>query len=135
MSAEEKKEALKHIVQGSLMKDVNFWFNKDQIGYLETILHIINDQFARIHNKRAVKNIHNISSSVIEKYTRFLEDHFLITTLHHFFSDKKKEVSHKRSSVFLDLGVKNYLDETFTVSLNDPKIMRYVVLQEIYKNI
>ena len=127
-------EALKHLVQTSIMKDVTFRFSKEYITYFETILHIINDQFARIHNKYAVKNLYNITAATIEKYTRFLEDHFLITTLQHFYSDKTKEVSHRKSSVLLDLGIKNYLDNTFNLALNDPKVMRYMTLQEIYKN-
>lgn len=97
-------------------------------------MHIINDQYARIHNKWAIKNTYNIPASIIDKYTRFLEDHYLIVTLRHFFSDKTKEVSHKKMSIILDMGIKNYLSNNFSPALHDPNVMRYVTLQEIEKN-
>lgn len=100
---EQKKEALKHIMQSIISKDVGFWFSKEEIAYFEQILSIINDTNRRIHNKRSIKNIYDISARMIDKYTRFLEDHFLIATLNHFFSDKKREVSHKRNSRILDM--------------------------------
>lgn len=125
---------MKHIIQTVIAKDVNFWFRKEEIHYFEDILHIINDQHARIHNKWSIKKSHDIPATIINKYTRFLENHFLIVTLSHFFSDKTKEVSHKKKSIIMDMGIKNYLNNTFSVSVHDPRIMSYVALQEIEKN-
>lgn len=72
---------------------------------------------------------------MIDKYTQFLEDHFLITTLRHFFTDKKREVSHKKNSYLLDMGIRNYLNNTFSPQLHDHAIMHTVALQEVIKNI
>lgn len=132
---EQKKAALRHIVNITISKDVSFWFRKEEIAYFEDILHIINDQYARIHNKRAIKNNYDIPPSLIDKYTRFLEDHGLIINLRHFFSDKTKEVSHKKTSMLLDMGIKNYLNNSFSINPLDPVVITNVVLQELYKNI
>ncbi len=134
-TADEKKEALKHLMQSIIMKDVSFWFRREEIAYFEQILAIINDQHSRIHNKRAIKNTYEFPAKLIDKYTQFLEDHFLITTLSHFYTDKTREVSHKKNSYLLDMGIKNYLNNTFSPLLHDPFIMRDIALQEIYKSI
>lgn len=71
----------------------------------------------------------------MEKYTHFLEDHGLTVNLRHFFSNKEKEVSHKKISMLLDMGIKNYLNNSFSINPLDPIVMANCVLQEIYKNI
>lgn len=64
----------------------------------------------------------------------FLENNYLITTLRHFFTDKKREVSHKQKAMLLDMGIKNYLHNMFRRRSHDHRTMMYMTLQEVYKN-
>ena len=41
----------------------------------------------------------------------------------------------QKTSMLLDMGIKNYLNNSFSINPLDPIIMTNVVLQELYKNI
>lgn len=66
---------------------------------------------------------------------QFLEDNYIITTIKHFHTDKKREISHKQKAMLLDMGIKNYLHNMFARRIHDQRTMLYITLQEIYKNI
>ena len=65
----------------------------------------------------------------------FLENNYLIATLKHFYSDKKREVSHKQKAMLLDMGIKNYLHNMFNRRSHDHRTMMYMAMQELYKNL
>lgn len=132
---EKKKQALQHIIQEIFKKDVTHWFDRNDVWHFETIMHIVNDQHAQIYNKLRIKNTYNIPLWSVERYMQFLEDNYIITTVKHFSSDKKREVSHKQKAMLLDLGIKNYLHNAFWRRVHDQRTMMYVTIQEIYKNL
>lgn len=134
-TAEEKKQALQNIINEIFIKDVSFWFSRDEIGYFETIMQIINAQHEQIYNKLRIKNTYDIPLRIVDKYMRFLEDNYLITTLQHFSTDKTREVSHKQKAMMLDMGIKNYFHDMFSRNPHDYRTMIYMSLQEIYKSL
>ena len=66
-------------------------------------MHIINDQHQQIYNKLRIKNTYDIPLKTVDDYMHFLEDNYLLTTVKHFYSDKKREVSHKQKAMLLDM--------------------------------
>lgn len=132
---EEKKQALQNIIQEIFIKDVSFWFHRDELWYFENILHIINDQYGQIYNKLRIKNTYDIPLRTVDRYMHFLENNYIISTLKHFHTDKKREVSHKQRAMLLDMGIKNYLHNMFRRRNHDHRTMMYMAMQEIYKNI
>ncbi len=132
---EEKKSALQHIIQEIFIKDVTFWFQRDELAYFENILTIVNDQYWQIYNKLRIKNTYDIPLRTVDRYMHFLENNYIISTIKHFYSDKKREVSHKQKAMLLDMWIKNYLHNMFRRRSHDHRTMMYMTMQELYKNL
>jgi predicted AAA+ superfamily ATPase len=132
---EKKQEALTHIMQEIYQMDVSFWFDRFDVGYFQPILTIINDQRGQVYNKHQIKTQHNIPLRVVDAYLTFLEDNYLIASIEHRHTDKKREVSLKKKAMLLDMGIKNHLHGHFSRKLYDYRTMLYMVIQELYKTL
>jgi len=115
--------------------DVSFWFDRFDVGYFKPIINIINDQFGQVYNKHQLKLQHNIPLRIVDTYLTFLEDNYLIASIEHRYTDKKREVSLKKKAMLLDMGIKNYLHGHFSRKLYDYRSMLYMVIQELYKTL
>ncbi len=104
---DEKKMALKNIINGYLFKDILAF---DRIKKPEVLIKLLELLAYQIGSEVSIPELARqlqIDQKTVEKYLNLLEQTFIIFKLSAFSKNQRKEISTKKKYYFKDLGIRN----------------------------
>lgn len=110
---EKKKEIIKNIVNGYLLKDILAF---EQVKNSRLILDLLKLLAYQVGNEVSVNEIANklsITRATVNRYLDLLEQNFIIFPLRSFAKNLRNEIRKKEKYYFYDLGIRNALIENF----------------------
>ena len=105
---DRKKLYLKEIIKTYIEKDIAQFFHIENINKFNNLIRILCHQAAELLNKSEIANTIGIHLKTLEKYINLLQGTFIITLLHPYFTNIRKELS-KMPKIFInDTGIIKY---------------------------
>jgi len=104
---EQKKEILYEIINSYLLKDILTLEKVKNPKVLKDLLKLLAWQIGSEVSLRELSNSLNIDYKTVARYLDLLEKSFIITSLHGYSRNLRKEVTKSRKYYFYDIGIRN----------------------------
>jgi len=98
------------------------YIEKDIVGFLEIknrlafsrLVKLLSAQTAQLINITELSNSLNLDRGTVERYLKALEETYIITPLHPYFTNPRQEIIKQYKTYFNDTGLRNYALENFS---------------------
>lgn len=115
-AAEEKEEILKSIIKTYIDKDIINQLNIENVAGFNNLIKILAGQIGQLVNSQELANTANISINTLKKYLEILSGTYIIDLVRPYFKNIRSEISKMPKVYILDIGIRNYLLRSFSVS-------------------
>jgi predicted AAA+ superfamily ATPase len=119
-SANIKTRLLNEIKTGYVNKDIRDIAEIKDMESFNRLLKVLASQIGGLTNIRELSSFLGISIETVKRYLFLLENTFIISALHPYFENKKKEISKMPKIFFSDNGLRNSVLGFFGSDLLDP---------------
>lgn len=113
-TVEEKKEALRSIFDLYIKKDFAEYVKMEKLRNASMLMKILAINHGQAANYAKYGAASEISTETVQNYLAILQETFIVSILHPYFTNKNKEISKMPKIYFLDSGVRNYFLVNFS---------------------
>lgn len=106
-TAPEKLPILREITHSYLFKDILIFEGLKNSTTLFNLLRLLAHQIGSEVSATELGNTLDLDKKTVQRYLNLLENAYIITPLHPYFSNQRKSITKKNKYYFLDLGIRN----------------------------
>lgn len=110
---DEKLKVIDEIYQSYLERDISSLLGIKKTGAYTNLVRILAAQVGRLVNVTELSATLGLSVKTVDNYLWYLEKTFIVRRVAPYFRNLRKEVTHRPSFYFVDLGVRNYASGEF----------------------
>ena len=123
---EMKKTILRDLYETMLLKDVARTFSIEDIRSLEEFSKYLALSIGNIISYGDLSSSLNLSFQTVKKYLDAMEKSYLVSRVHPFFTNKRKEIIKQPKIYFVDTGLRNIIAKTFDIKPDGALFENYV---------
>ena len=111
----EKQDAIRDIFQSYVERDISALLHLDKTEVIFQLLQILSQNAGNLVNVSSLASTLGVSAPTVKNYLWYLEKTFIINRVSPFTRRKSREISKSSVVYFADLGIRNFVNNTFTL--------------------
>ncbi len=111
--SEEKTQVLKNIFITYLLKDIKGFFRLATESHFQKLLKALALQIGGLIRYERLSQVSGLSLPALKKHLSILEETYILSLSHPFFTNKRLEIVKNPKIYFQDTGLRNYLCQDF----------------------
>lgn len=118
----EKQDTIRDIFQSYVERDISALLHLEKTEIVFQLLKVLSENAANLVNVSTLATILGVSTPTIKKYLWYLEKTFIINRISPFTRRIGREISKSPIVYFHDIGLRNFVNDTFTHDLSPKEI-------------
>ena len=135
---EKQKARLEEIIQSYMDKDIQDFLGVELIEEYRKLMVLLADQIGQLINVSGFSRTLNIHFQTVERYLSILKETYVLDLVYPYGSKSSVEIVKSPIAYFIDLGIRNYLIQSFTnIDKRQDKgfLFENLVYSELKKNL
>lgn len=134
----ERRALLEEICSSYLQKDIKGLVGSENLSAFNKLMVLLAEESSSLSNIHSLSNTLRLSRKELEKALFILENTFVNWLLNPFYTNKRKELSREKKTVFYDNGIRNCLLNNFSPfdqRLDKGRLQESAVYNELKKSL
>ena len=118
----EKQDTIRDIFQSYVERDISALLHLEKSEVVYQLLRLLSENVGNLVNISSLADILGISAPTVKNYLWYLEKTFIINRITPFTRRTGREISKSPMVYFMDIGLRNFVDNTFAHELSSASI-------------
>lgn len=135
---EERRALLEEICSSYLQKDIKGLVGSENLTAFNKLMVLLAEESSSIISIHSLSNSLNLPRKDLERHLFILENTFVNYLANPFYTNKRKELSKSKKSIFYDNGIRNYLVKNLSDlkdRMDKGRLIESAVYNEMKKNL
>lgn len=135
---QERRALLDEICSSYLQKDIKSLIGSENLTAFNKLMILLAEESSSVINIHSLSNNLSLQRKELERHLFILENTFVNYLINPFYTNKRRELSKSKKSVFYDNGIKNCIVKNFSDlkdRLDRGRLIESAVYNEIRKNL